>query len=62
MIGFLPRLKAPRNFTLTPEMVTVRKPRQPLFVTLRFATAVATFLLVASLRFRENNQSAYDGQ
>ena len=51
MIGFLPRLKAPRNFTLTPEMVTVRKPRQPLFVTLRFATAVATFLLVALFGF-----------
>ena len=51
MIGFLPRLKAPRNFTLTPEMVTVRKPRQPLFLTLRFATAVATFLLVALFGF-----------
>ncbi len=46
MIGFLPRLKAPRNFTLTPQMVTVRKPRQPLFATMRFATAIAAILLV----------------
>ena len=47
LIGFLPRLKAPRNFTLTPQMVTVRKPRQPLFVTLRYATTIAAVLLVA---------------
>ena len=46
LIGFLPRLKAPRNFTLSPQMVTVRKPRQPLFTTLRLATAIASILLV----------------
>lgn len=49
MIGFLPRLKAPRNFTLTPEMVAVQKTRQPLFVTLRYATAIAAILLVVLL-------------
>ncbi|MBG0784442.1 MAG: hypothetical protein H0S79_05025 [Anaerolineaceae bacterium] len=46
LIGFLPHLKAPRNFTLTPKMVTVRKPRQSLVATLRLATAVASILLV----------------
>lgn len=46
LIGFLPHLKAPRNFTLTPQMVTVRKPRQPRFTTLRLATAIASILLV----------------
>ena len=43
----LTRLQAPRNFTLTPEMVTVRKPRrQPLQMTLRLASALAAILLV----------------
>ena len=46
LLRFLPRLKAPHNFTLTPEMVTVRKPRQPIFTTLRYATAIAAILLV----------------
>ena len=46
LIGFLPRLKAPHSFALTPQMVTVRKPHQPLFATLRFATAIAAILLV----------------
>ncbi len=49
LIGFLQHLKAPRNFTLTPQMVTVRKPRQPLFTTLRLATAIASILLVVLL-------------
>jgi hypothetical protein len=46
LLRFLLRLKAPHNFTLTPEMVTVRKPRQPIFTTLRYATAIAAILLV----------------
>lgn len=46
MVGALPRLKAPRNFTLTPEMVAVRQPRQPLLGTLRLASALAAILLV----------------
>jgi len=43
----LPRLRAPRNFTLTPEMVTLRrKKRQPAFSALRLATSLAAVLLV----------------
>lgn len=46
-LGRLPRLNAPRNFTLTPEMVTERQPRrQPLQMTLRVASALAAILLV----------------
>ncbi len=47
LVGGLPRLRAPRNFTLTPEMVTVRKPKkQPLFSYLRLASSLAAVLLV----------------
>jgi len=47
-VGYLPRLHAPRNYTLTPDMVTVRRPRQaPIFTTLRLASALAALLLVA---------------
>lgn len=47
LVGGLPRLHAPRNFTLTPEMVTVRKPKkQPFFGYLRFASSLAAILLV----------------
>ena len=43
----LPRLRAPRNFTLTPEMVTLRKKKkQPAFSALRLATSLAAVLLV----------------
>ena len=46
-LGHLTRLRAPRNFTLTPDMVSVRKPRkQPLQTTLRLASALAAILLV----------------
>ena len=46
-LGHLTRLRAPRNFTLTPDMVSVRKPRkQPLQTTLRLASALAAVLLV----------------
>ena len=47
ILGSLPRLRAPHRYTLTPEMVKVRKPkRQPLFTTLRLATSLAAILLV----------------
>lgn len=47
ILSYLPRLKAPRNFTLTPDMVTVRrKKRQPLFTALRLASSLAAILLV----------------
>ena len=46
-LGHLTRLRAPRNFTLTPDMISVRKPRrQPLQMTLRLASALAAILLV----------------
>jgi hypothetical protein len=46
-VGYLPRLRAPHNFTLTPEMVTVRsQKKQPLMASLRLATALAAMMLV----------------
>ncbi|MBW6467196.1 MAG: hypothetical protein K0B06_11880 [Brevefilum sp.] len=46
-VGYLPRLRAPHNFTLTPEMVSVRSPKkQPFVASLRLATALAAILLV----------------
>ena len=45
----LPRRKAPRNFTLTPQMAGVKPPTPRSVPTLRFATLLATFLLVFSL-------------
>jgi hypothetical protein len=45
----LPRRKAPRNFTLTPQMAGVKPPTPRSVPTLRFATMLATFLLVFSL-------------
>jgi len=39
-LGMLPRLRAPRNFTLTPEMVG-RRPGRPAYPRLRLATALA---------------------
>lgn len=47
MVGSLTRLHAPRNFTLTPDMVDVRRgKRQPLFTFLRLASSLAAILLV----------------
>jgi len=47
MVGYLPRLHAPRNYTLTPEMVTVRpQKKQPFISSLRLASALAAILLV----------------
>jgi hypothetical protein len=47
-VGSLPRLRAPHNFTLTPDMVTVRRSKKsaPFVGTLRLASALAAILLV----------------
>lgn len=42
----LHRVHAPRSFALTPEMVKVRKQKQPFFSTVRWATSLAAILLV----------------
>lgn len=48
LISRLDRLNAPRNYTLTPDMVKVRRRKsKPLFSTLRLATSFAAILLVA---------------
>ena len=48
LINLLDRVSAPRNYTLTPDMVKVRRSKtKPLFSTLRLATSFATILLVA---------------
>lgn len=47
ILGSLPRMRAPRNFTLSPDMVTVRrKNRQPFVNLLRLASSLAAVLLV----------------
>jgi hypothetical protein len=47
VLSRLTRHKAPRNFTLVPDMLPERKPRnQPLQTTLRLASALAAILLV----------------
>jgi hypothetical protein len=45
-LAYLPRLRAPHNYTLNPDMVTVRTPkRQPIFTSLRLASVLATVML-----------------
>lgn len=44
----LPQRRAPRNFTLTPKMVGQKPPLPRAYPIFRFATAMATFLLVFS--------------
>jgi len=52
VLGNLARVQAPRNFTLTPDMVKVRQKRQiPWFSTLKLATSLAAILLVALFSF-----------
>jgi hypothetical protein len=47
MVGYLPRLHAPHNYTLTPEMVAVRRQKpNPFMGPLRLASALAALLLV----------------
>jgi len=42
----LPKVHAPRNFTLTPEMAGMKKPSSPLFSVLRFVSVMASILFV----------------
>ena len=42
----LPSRRAPRNFTLTPQMAGVKPPTPRIVPVFRFATAIATFLFV----------------
>lgn len=52
MLANLPRVKSPRNFTLTPNMVTVHQPQgSPFFNTLKLATSFAAILLVTLFGF-----------
>lgn len=49
IIGHLPRVRAPYNFTLTPDMVKVRRPkRQPLVTFLRLASSLSVIMLVVA--------------
>lgn len=43
----LPKVRAPRNFTLTPEMVAVKKPSSKMYFAFRFASVFASILFVA---------------
>lgn len=45
----LPTLKAPRNFTLTPEMVGMRKRVPRISLAMAFASVAASFLLVLTI-------------
>ena len=46
----LPHIRAPHNYTLTPEMVTVRpNKKHPVFISLRLASSLAAVLLVVLL-------------
>lgn len=45
----LPKRRAPRNFTLTPQMARVKPPLPRAVPALRWATSLATFLLFATL-------------
>jgi hypothetical protein len=48
LMSQLPRMRAPRNFTLTPDMVKVRQPqKRPMFFSLKLATSLAAIFLVA---------------
>ena len=48
LLSRLDRVPAPRNYTLTPDMVKVRgQKNKPLFLTLRLASSFAAILLVA---------------
>lgn len=47
ILGSLARLKAPRSFTLSPEMATVRrKKNKPFFTLLKLASSLAAVLLI----------------
>jgi len=46
LVGSLPMVRSPRNFTLTPEMVGLKE-RPRAYPVLQFATALATFIFFA---------------
>ena len=46
LVGSLPMVRSPRNFTLTPEMVGLKE-RPRAYPVLQFATALATFIFLA---------------
>jgi hypothetical protein len=46
LVRNIPRLRAPRNFTLTPEMVGMRQPRPPAYPAFQLASVLATILFV----------------
>jgi len=49
IIGHLQRVRAPHNFTLTPDMVKVRRPkRHPLVTFLRLASSLSAIMLVVA--------------
>lgn len=61
-LGSLARVHAPRNFTLTPDMVKVRRKKQvPWFSTLKLATSLAAVLLVALFSFELILQQGFLG-
>ncbi len=49
LLRSLPKRRAPRNFRLTPKMAGVRPPEPRAYPIFRLATAVATFLFLASV-------------
>lgn len=51
LLSWLPRVPAPRNFTLTPEMVPAHRRKRPLMMTLRWASSVAAILMVVLFSF-----------
>jgi hypothetical protein len=51
LVRRLPHVRAPRNYTLTPEMVKVRRKRRTLGLTLRLATSLAAIVLVMLVSF-----------
>jgi hypothetical protein len=49
LLRSLPQRRAPRNFRLTPKMAGVRPPEPRAYPVFRLATAIATFLFLASV-------------
>jgi len=49
MLRSLPKLRAPRNYTLSPSMATSRPPSFNFYPVLRFATVLTVFLFVLAL-------------
>jgi hypothetical protein len=45
----LPKRRAPRSFTLTPQMAGLKAPQPPAYPVFRLATALAAFLFLASI-------------